>query len=95
MTDEPSVVDATRESPADHPNDHIDVTIDHEDGGRSILRFDIAGPSPPDTAPAEVARYRYELLYNDVTIDTEQELIDLAAAYITEEMGIATETGSD
>lgn len=92
-----NATNATRESPDDHPNDHIDVALEAERAGHRILRFDVAGPRLYDAdgnrreidEDAEVARYRYEVFYD--SIDTEQEVIDEAARYIYEELGVDVE----
>lgn len=81
---------AIRESPDDHPNDHIDVVLEADGVGNRVLRFDIAGHPDPDKS-GEWARYRYEMFYDSVEIDTEQVVINAAARYIWEEHGLDAE----
>jgi hypothetical protein len=83
-------VDATRESSENRPTDHIDVTFEATDGGRRILRYDVAGY--PDARDQEVARFLYEIYYDEVRTDTaDTYMIEAGADYIEDTFDVDTQ----
>ncbi len=76
-----SVLRARRISPSDHPNDHIDVTVQHDDTGRQrTLRFDVA---------ENVARFRREVAGEaDPSWDVDESLVRQAALYVDRETSV-------
>lgn len=74
-TERAEAINAERITPETDPRDYIDVTLEHANGGRSILRFDVLEGE---------SRFQYELGYEGATLDCDPELIEIAAEYIEE-----------